>query len=169
MRVFWDENNGSFDFLTICMLFSNRLNSQCCQLWQFHWKMRKPYLLDWTFLVITDESNTILSNIKQTECVHLLVIKLEHYFLLQMNGNRRSNLIGPLLDLLNYSSNRLEHHFLKIERYRTSTILPKKWLHKFSHKTGPFGKPFQHRSELLFLLLLLVSLKRVLSYTTFLI
>ena len=71
---------------------------------------------------------TILSNIKWTQNIifltsndhehfHLLVLKLKHH----ISGlkEQTSNLMGPLLDLLNYTSNRLGHHFSNIEWTRT--------------------------------------------------
>ena len=58
---------------------------------------------------ISDEFNTILLN--KLEPLHLLVIELEHLNF----GFERMNIEPkkPLLKLLNYSSNRLKHHFFE--------------------------------------------------------
>ena len=82
--------------------------------------------------IISDVWNTILSDIKQTQT---------SFFERQTNSNmsiywwsnsntlflaskeRTSNLIRFSLDLLNYSSNWLEHHFLNIERTRTCSSI----------------------------------------------
>ena len=101
MRVFWDENNGSFDFLTICMLFSNRLNSQCCQLWQFHWKMRKTLLIRLDFFG------------------HYLWV--EHHFI-EHQTNRMCSSIGDQTRTLFFASNERKS---KIESNRAFTRFTK--------------------------------------------
>ena len=56
--------------------------------------------------------------------VHQLVIKLKHtIFCFERTKNRTSNLIGLSLDLLNYSTKWLEHHYSNIEQtQRCSSI-----------------------------------------------
>ena len=71
----------------------------------------------YVFLSNSDESNTILTNIERTqtsffetsnelECVYLLMIELEHL-------NFGIEFKRPSLDLLNYSSKKLEDHFFE--------------------------------------------------------
>ena len=55
--------------------------------------------------------NIIFWTSNELEHVHLLAI--EFYFWLQTIKHRTSNLIGLSLDLLNYSSNWLKHHFFE--------------------------------------------------------
>ena len=85
----------------------------------------------------SDGSNNILANIKRTRTSFF-----EHransigdrtrtpYFWLRTNEHQTLILIGLSLDLLNYSSNWLEHHFLNIERTRTTF---------FEHRTNSIG------------------------------
>ena len=70
----------------------------------------------------SDGSNTILSNIERTRTSFFQHQTNSNVFICwRSNSNtlffasdeRTSNLIGHSLDLLNYSSNRLEHHFLE--------------------------------------------------------
>ena len=60
------------------------------------------------------QTETQTSN--QLERGHLLVIELEYpIFDFETYGHQTLNLIGHLLELLNYSSKRLEDHFSIIE------------------------------------------------------
>ena len=62
----------------------------------------------------SDGSNTILSNIKRTQtCSSIGDQTRTPYFWLRTNEHCTLNLIRLSLDLLNYSSNWLKHHFLE--------------------------------------------------------
>ena len=82
----------------------------------------------------SDGSNTLSMNIEQTQTSFLNIEwtwkwssigdrKRTPYFWLQTTEQRTLNLIGLSLDLLNYLSNRLEHHFSNIERTWTCSSI----------------------------------------------
>ena len=113
---------------TLQILIASRVMSK--KTWQFEWLLLSNVLL---FLMVL-HGNLNFTKAKDVQGLKTQTIKLEHYFLniewictcssigdrtrtsyfwLRTNEHRTLNLIGLSLNLLNYSSNWLEHHFFE--------------------------------------------------------
>ena len=104
----------------------------------------------------SDGSNTILSNVERTRtsfstiertltCSSIGDQTRTSYFPLWTNKHRTSNLIWLSLDLLNYLSNWLEHHFLNIKQTKMSignrTQTTYFWFRTIGHWTSNIVRP----------------------------
>ena len=77
--------------------------------WTSNFKPNRDFTR-FTKLLIKLTQKSFFRTSNELECVHLLVIELKHPIF--ASNEQTSNLIiKPSLDLLNYSSNRLEHRF----------------------------------------------------------
>ena len=120
IRCFNTFNDMGWDCEVLCLLPINAAfhsDSSClttckvlvCHPWHYALVMgRTP------FYRTSIELGHHFSNIERTRTCSFIGDRTRTpYFWIRTNGYQTSNLIGPLLDLQNYSSNRMEHHFFE--------------------------------------------------------
>ena len=153
--LFWKQNKHESTLISDAVR-ETQVAIDCQKSFSFleflrNWLFHSIIAIIWLFLikliVCSDGSNNISSNIKQTRTsnklkhVYLLLIHLEHlnFGLNKWTSNIKTK--WPSIDLLNYSSNRLEHHFFNIEQTQMCssvdnwTLTPYSWLRMIEHWT----------------------------------